>query len=128
MKDTVKNGFYAEQCDIELNEVTGTIMTNHKMCLADPEVTQLALSKIYGSNALIVWEYAVSCYVVTEVMLSYKTASVEREVRLPAMSKSFILENLAPVTYYDIHVVVLYMGGNRSKDTVIVLNSGGIGK
>ncbi|KAI0219163.1 hypothetical protein LSAT2_029231, partial [Lamellibrachia satsuma] len=41
-----------------------------RQCGGHPEVTQLALSKIYGSNALIVWEYAVSCYVVNEVMLS----------------------------------------------------------
>jgi len=92
-------------------------------------VRNLTLSRIYGSNALIVWDYAVSCYDVITAIITYKSVSgVEREVRLPAGSRSYELEGLAPITCYVINVSVVYEGGIHSEATSLPFNSGGLGK
>ncbi|KAK2165621.1 hypothetical protein NP493_1358g02009 [Ridgeia piscesae] len=94
-----------------------------------PKVSQLGVSKIYGSRALLEWDYAVSCYDVKWVTFRYKAASgVEREVRLLASSKSYVMENLTPVTNYVVHVVIMYEGDQSSEATSLRFNSGGIGE
>ena len=96
--------------------------------IADPKVSQLGVSKIYDSKALIEWEYAVSCYDVKWVTFRYKAVSgVEKEVRLLAKSKSYVVEDLAPVTDYVVRVIIVYEGDQRSEVTLLRFNSGGIG-
>ena len=99
------------------------------MYIVDPKVSQLGVSKIYGSRALLEWDYAVSCYDVKWVTFRYMAASgVEREVRLLASSKSYVMENLTPVTNYVVHVVIMYEGDQSSEATSLRFNSGGIGE
>ena len=113
-------------------QVVGTNYSIH-LCfvlyIADPKVSQLVVSKIYGSKALIEWDYVVSCYAVKWVTFRYKAASgAEKEVRLLAKSKSYVMENLTPVTNYVVRVVIMYEGDQRSEATSLRFNSGGIGE
>ena len=87
------------------------------------------MSKIYDSKALIEWDYAVSCYDIKWVTFRYKaTSGVEKEVRLLSKSKSYVVENLAPVTDYVVRVVIMYEGDQRSEAASLRFNSGGIGE